>query len=479
MKSTPRVRRETDNGIMCHLLRPPIFLAGAFLKKPARTIVRASVVLTIVLFCSCHTPQETPDRPNFIVFFTDDQGYQDLGCFGSPLITTPVIDQLASEGVRFTSFYTGYSVCTPSRAALLTGCYAQRVGFGSWVLFPNDRRGLNLDEITLAELLKTRGYATALFGKWHLGDQVEFSPTRQGFDSYLGTPYSNDMPPVPLYRNEDWIEDLGTGEAQEQLTGLYTDEAIQFITENQDIPFFIYTAFNMPHVPLHASDDFQGTSARGTYGDVIEEIDFNVGRILETLVSLDIEDKTLVVFTSDNGPWLQKGEDGGSADPLRGGKNTNREGGFRVPCVMWWPDYIPAGQVNGEITALIDLYPTFATLAGAELPDGQINGVDIVIDGRDIWPLMSGVPGATTPHEAFYYDLGAVRSGKWKMMNGRLFDLENDIHEDNDISGLYPQTASELQQMLDAFKADLLAHKRPIGSLKSKLPGVYLLLLDD
>ncbi len=407
---------------------------------------------------------EAVGKPNVIIFIADDQGYQDLGCYGSPLIETPVLDRMAEEGVRFTDFYAGGSRCTPSRAALMTGCYPNRVGFGDWVLLAEDFRGLHPDEITIAELLKTKGYATAMIGKWHLGHGLELFPTRQGFDRYLGIPYSNDIEPVPLYRNEEIIETLGTGEEQEKLTKMYTDEGIQFIHDNQDKPFFLCIALSMPHVPLHASDDFKGVSARGLYGDVIEEIDFHVGRVLDTLESLDLDRKTLVIYTSDNGPWLWWGDLAGSPEPFQGGKETNWEGGFRVPCVMRWPGSIPAGQVVREMTVLMDLYPTLAALAGAELPSGQVSGVDIIIDGRDIWPLMSGEPGATSPHEAFYYDLGAVRSGRWKLRDGMLFDLENDPHEDDDVSSQHPDKLSLLQQMLHNFSEEVLAESRPIGS---------------
>jgi arylsulfatase A len=439
------------------------------------------VLGTLVLLGSCsyddtreHNSPPVPDlsaRPNVIVFVTDDQGYQDLGVYGSPLIRTPRIDQMAREGVLFTDFYAGASVCTPSRAALMTGCYPSRVGFSDplEVLSPHDFWGLDPEETTLAELLKTRGYATALVGKWHLGHRRELLPTRQGFDHFLGIPYSNDMLPVPLYRDEEKIAALGTGEEQKELTRLYTDEGIRFIQDNRDKPFFLYIAYAMPHIPLHASDDFEGSSARGLYGDVIEEIDFHVGRVLDTLKVLDLDHDTLVIFTSDNGPWLSYGDLAGSADPFRGGKATNWEGGFRVPCVMWWPGSIPAGQVNGEVVALFDFYPTLAALAGAELPGGRISGFDIAIDGEDIWPLMSGEPGAVSPHEAFYYDLAAVRSGKWKLKDGMLFDLESDPGEQADLSGEYPDKAAELQQMLAGFSEDLLCAARPPGAFPPPL----------
>jgi arylsulfatase A-like enzyme len=346
----------------------------------------------------------------------------------------------------------------------MTGCYPKRLGFGDWVLLAEDYRGLNPEEITLAELLKTEGYATAMIGKWHLGHGFELFPTRQGFDRFFGIPYSNDIEPLPLYRNEEMIERLGTGEEQEKLTRSFTDEGIQFINDNQDNPFFLCIAWSMPHVPLHASDDFKGTSARGLYGDVVEEIDFHVGRILDTLESLDLDHETLVIYTSDNGPWLWWGDLAGSPEPFQGGKETNWEGGFRVPCIMWWPGSIPGGRVVREMTAMMDLYPTIASLAGAELPGGQVSGVDVIIDGKDIGPLMWGEPDATSPHEAFYYDLAAIRSGRWKLRDGMLFDLVNDPHEDVDVSGQNLDKVSELEQMLSDFSAQVLAESRPIGS---------------
>ncbi|MEA3368267.1 MAG: sulfatase, partial [Planctomycetota bacterium] len=355
------------------------------------------------------------DRPmNVVIIFTDDQGYQDVGCFGSPLIRTPNLDRMAAEGARFTDFYVAASVCTPSRSALMTGCYPQRIHMnvqprlaggqlrpGGVVLFPNSPGGLHPNEVTLAEILKSRGYATACVGKWHLGHLPQFLPTRQGFDSYFGIPYSNDMrikkdgkAGPPLMRGEKVVEHPAN---QATLTRRYTEEACRFIRASKDRPFFLYLPHTMPHLPLAASETFRGKSKRGFYGDVIEEIDWSVGQVLATLKDCGVDQETLVIFTSDNGPWIRFGARGGCAKPLRDGKGTIYEGGMREPCIMRWPGRIPAGHVCREVATTMDLLPTLARLAGARQPQ------DRVIDGRDIWPLMSGQPGATSPHEAFYY----------------------------------------------------------------------------
>ena len=410
--------------------------------------------------------------PNFVFIFTDDQGYQDLGCFGSPLIKTPRIDRMAAEGMKFTSFYVAAPVCTPSRAALLTGCYPQRVSLPK-VLFPQSKIGINPDEITLAELLKTRGYATACIGKWHLGHLPKFLPTRHGFDYYFGIPYSNDMdvakrgdPPIPLMRNEEIIEQPAV---QETLTERYTEEAIKFITAHKNEPFFVYLPHTFPHVPLHVSERFRGRSKRGLYGDVIECIDWSTGEILDTLARLGLDEQTLVIYTSDNGPWLSQGKNGGSALPLRAGKGTTYEGGMRVPCVMRWPGHIPAGRVCDELATTMDILPTFARLAGAEVPK------DRIIDGKDIWPLMAGEPGAKTPHEAFFYYRGyaleAVRSGKWKLHLERpvrrergqpakmrpieLYDLSADIGEQHNVAAEHPDVVARLKELAQKCREDL------------------------
>ena len=398
------------------------------------------------------------NKPNFVVIFTDDQGYSDVGCFGAEGFTTPNLDRMAAEGMKFTDFYVGASICSPSRAALLTGCYPPRVSI-TRVLFPKDNIGLNPDEVTIADLLKTRGYATCCIGKWHLGHLPKFLPTRQGFDYYFGIPYSNDMKPVVLVENEETIE---VKPDQSQLTRRYTEKAVEFIKKNKDRPFFVYLPHTMPHVPLFASDKFAGKSERGLYGDVIEELDWSVGQILSTIKELDLDRRTLVIFTSDNGPWLSKGKHGGLAKPLRDGKFSTYEGGMREPCIMRWPGTIPAGTVCSEIAATIDLLPTFAKLAGAKMP------ADRIIDGRDISELMTK-PGAKTPHKAFFYycyqRLGAVRSGRWKLVfehKGQdnripagLYNLQDDISEQHDVSAQHPDVVKRLTHLADKMREDI------------------------
>ncbi|MBI2425599.1 MAG: sulfatase [Candidatus Hydrogenedentes bacterium] len=423
-------------------------------------------------------------KPNFIVIFTDDQGYNDLGCFGSPHIKTPNIDRMAAEGMKFTDFYASAPVCTPSRASLMTGCYAQRVGLAAMpnkngtleppahVLFPYSTCGINADEITVAEGLKGLGYATACVGKWHLGHLPPFLPTRHGFDHYYGIPYSNDMAPSPLMRDETVLEEPAV---QAALTERYTEEAIQFISANKDRPFFLYLPHNMPHTPLHVSPQFSGKSAGGLYGDVIECIDWSVGRILDTVKGLGLDEHTVVIFTSDNGPWLVKGEDGGFAAPLRAGKGTTYEGGMRVPCIMRWPGRIPAGSVCAEVASTIDLLPTLTKLAGGGPPE------DRIIDGKDLWPLMSGEAGAVSPHEAFYYyfgqELHAVRSGPWKLkfetsLRGEdiyraayqrddvkippaLYNLRTDPGEQKNLYNAHPDVVERLSALADRAREDL------------------------
>lgn len=407
--------------------------------------------------------------PNFIIIFTDDQGYQDLGCFGSPDIKTPRIDRMAAEGMKLTDFHVAAPVCTPSRAALMTGCYPQRVSLPN-VLGPTAKVGINSDEVTLAELLRECGYATMCVGKWHLGHLPPFLPTRHGFDTYFGIPYSNDMKPTPLMRNEEVIEEPAV---QATLTERYTDEAIKFITDNKDRPFFLYLPHTMPHVPLHVSERFAGKSARGLYGDVIECIDWSTGQILDTLAKLGLDDNTLVIYTSDNGPWLSQGKNGGSALPLRAGKTTTYEGGMRVPCIARWPGRIPAGKVCSELVTAMDILPTFTKLAGTQPPQ------DRIIDGKDVWALLAGVEGAKTPHEVFFYyrsyNLEAVRSGKWKLRlpTTELYDLEADISEQKNLAAENPEVVKRLEQLADQCREDLgdaakkMAGKnrRPCGSV--------------
>ncbi len=436
-------------------------------------------------------------KPNFIVIFADDQGYQDMGCFGSPLIKTPNLDRMAEEGMRFTDFYSAASVCSPSRAALLTGCYPPRVGV-TGVLFPRDKKGLNADDITIADVLKRRGYATACIGKWHLGHLKPFLPRKHGFDYYFGIPYSNDMTIdpnanladdvvlnegmtaeriktekpkknwVPLMRNEEVID---YPVDQSLLTKRYTGEAIKFIKSNADKPFFLYLPHTMPHIPLFASENFKGKSKRGLYGDVIEEMDWSVGEIHKTLKQLGIDENTLVVYTSDNGPWLSKKANGGCALPLRDGKFTTYEGGMREPTIMRWPGRIPAGAVCSEVCGTIDVLPTITALAGGRIPRNHI------IDGKDIMPLMTAKKGAKSPHDAYYYYRGtrleAVRQGKWKLrIAGKksvveLYDLKNDLSEKNNVADNNPGVVKHLKDKMQTFDADLKANMRPAGKVVS------------
>lgn len=423
--------------------------------------------------------------PNFVLIFVDDLGYADLGSFGAQGYATPNLDRMAREGVRLTDFYVAQAVCTASRAALLTGCYSNRIGL-TGALFPNSRVGINEQELTIAEVLKTRGYATAIFGKWHLGDAPQFLPTRHGFDEYLGLPYSNDMwpenpaktvefPPLPLIEGDRTIE---TNPDQTQLTTRYTERAVRFIERNRERPFFLYVPHTMPHVPLYVSDKYKGKTRRGLYGDVIAELDWSVGEILAALKRTGLDDDTLVIFTSDNGPWAEYGDHAGSAGRLRGSKQTAFEGGVREPLIARWPKRIPAGRVAHQPLMTIDLLPTLAKLAGAALPP------DRVIDGRDIWPVLAGKRGAGEAHDALYfywgYELHAVRAGRWKLhlphpmkevftpgnggergtaqigkMELSLFDLVADPGERTNVLAQHPDVVAHLQAFAERARADL------------------------
>ena len=422
---------------------------------------------------------ERKGPPNFVIIFTDDQGYQDVGKFGSPDIRTPHLDEMAEEGIRFTNFY-AQAVCGPSRAALMTGCYPMRVATKHNVVEQHPR--LHDKEITIAEVLRKEKYISAAFGKWDLAghSQTEYEPdllpTRQGFDYFFGTPTSNDAF-VNLLRNEEVIEleaDMST------LTSRYTDEAINFIKRNKDKPFFAYVAHSMPHVKLAASEQFRGKSPRGLYGDVIEEIDWNVGRILSTLKELNLDSSTYVIFMSDNGPWHVWGDMGGDAAPLRGAKASVWEGGFRVPCIMWAPGRIQEDIVNHEIASTLDMLPTLAKLSGGTIPD------DRIIDGHDISTLMHNVEGAKSPTEVFYYyqrtRLQAVCTGKWKLHlphpadkiwgnhiakednididQPMLFDLENDIGEKVDVAKKHPKVVAKLLRYAETAQEDIGDYNR-------------------
>lgn len=484
-------------------MHPP-HLTLTFLQH-ALSLALGLVVCMTTIGCE---PQETQDRPpNVIIIFTDDQGYEDVGVYGAQGYTTPNLDRMAAEGMRFTQFYVAASGCSPSRAALLTGSYPMRVGIPD-VLFPRDMIGLHPDELTIADLLKEQGYATKAVGKWHLGNHPYLLPTNNGFDSYLGFPYSNDMspdpannpranarryPPLPLIRDTTII---AREPNQANLTRRYTEEALSFINEHQDQPFFLYLAHAMPHAPLWTSADYTGLSEQGMYGDVIQEIDGSTGQILDTLDALNLTENTLVVFTSDNGPWLIFGDHSGSAGPLREGKGTSFEGGHRVPGIVRWPSRIPAGIVSDEMVTTMDLLPTIAHLTGASLP------ADRVIDGYNIWPILSGDEQAQSPYEKFFYyragHLQAVRSGQWKLhvrhtyrtpiggeiANGgavgrynyveieqSLFDLENDIGETTDVADQNPDVVERLLAFIDEARTEIGDKQTETVGTKAREPG--------
>jgi arylsulfatase A-like enzyme len=429
--------------------------------------------------------------PNVVVIFIDDMGYGDIGPFGATKQRTPHLDRMAKEGMKLTSFY-ATPVCSVSRAQMMTGCYGARVSVPG-VYFPGQSVGLNPAEVTVAERLKEKGYATQMVGKWHLGDQPEFLPTRQGFDHYLGIPYSNDMlkksadtkvPVVPLLRDEK-IAELMDGEGQRRMVELYTKEAVDFIGRNKDKPFYLYYAHNAVHTPIYPGAAFAGKSQNGRFGDWVEEVDWSVGQVLDALRSQGLDKDTLVVFTSDNGPWLTKGTDGGSAGPLRGGKGSTWEGGVRVPTLAWWPGRVPAGSVNDAVAATIDLLPTFVSLAGGTVPATP------VIDGRDITSILLGQSKESAREAHYYfagYNLQAVRQGRWKLAlvpqpegmnnkNGpkvadglRLYDLDAEIGEQTDVAAQHPEVVAKLKALADKMSAEIGGKeptaRRPAGEVK-------------
>lgn len=407
--------------------------------------------------------------PNVVIVFTDDQGYADLGCYGHPTIRTPHLDRMAAEGMKLSQFYVASPVCSPSRAALLTGCYPKRVGMHEHVIYPEDDHGLHPDEVTIADMLSANGYATACVGKWHLGHRPGLLPTSQGFDAFYGVAYSNDMSRVhrkadseyphrlPLIRDEtviEWEPD------QRYLTRRYTEAAVAFIERHADEPFFLYMPHSMPHIPLYVSDAFEGRSARGLYGDVIEEIDWSVGEIRAALERAGVAEDTLFVFTSDNGPWLPFKERGGSAGPLRGGKGSTWEGGQRVPCIVWWPGHIEGGVVRDEVITTMDLLPTIAAITGAALPEREIDGIDVS-------SVLVGEGGAGREHFAYYTSRGAlagVRRGAWKLLleGPKLYNVEVDISEQWDRAGEQPELVEALTALAMSIDADIEAGARPV-----------------
>lgn len=449
-----------------------------------RPILGACVALLALPLASEAAGGKKTRPTNVIIIFADDLGYADLACYGAKQIRTPNLDRMGKRGVRFTSFYAAQPVCSASRTALLTGRYPNRVGILG-ALGPASKNGLGKDERTIADILKALGYATGIVGKWHLGHLPEHLPTRHGFDQYYGLPYSNDMwpkhptakfPDLPLVSGEKTI---ALNPDQSKLTSEYTEKAVDFIARNKDRPFFLYVAHSMPHVPLFVSERFRGKSQGGLYGDVIEELDWSVGRILDAVRRHGLEEDTLVIFTSDNGPWLSYGNHGGSAGPLREGKGTTWEGGVRVPMLALWPGRIPAGSTCPEPAMTIDLLPTITRVTKGKLPK-------LAPDGKDIWPLLAGEPGAKSPHEAYYFYWGrhlqGVRSGKWKLYfphsyrtlaggpGGRdgkpapyreakagleLYDLEADLGERTNVADRHPEVVRRLQMLADRARADL------------------------
>ncbi|MFC1759210.1 sulfatase [Planctomycetota bacterium] len=438
------------------------------------------------------------DLPNIVVVFIDDMGYADIGPFGATGYATPHLDRMAAEGMRFTDFQVSSAVCSASRSALVTGCYHTRIGFHG-ALGPSAKHGLHEDEMTIAELCKQKGYATACYGKWHLGHHPKFLPTSHGFDEYFGLPYSNDMwpyhpgvrqlpmqerlkrwPHLPLIDGTKVVNSKVDGDAQKLLTKQYTEHAVDFIHRNHEKPFLVYLPHSMVHVPLYVSDDFKGKSGAGLFGDVVMEVDWSVGQIIAALKKHNIDENTLVIFTTDNGPWLSYGDHAGSAAPLREGKGTMFEGGCRVPTVMRWPGTIPAGKSCDELATTMDILPTIAALTGADLPDHTI-------DGHDIRPLMFGHENARSPYEYFYHYYGngqlqAVRDRQWKLhfphsyrtMAGKpggtkgiptayqqsktgteLYDLKSDISESTNVADQHPEIVARLTRAADTARKEL------------------------
>lgn len=441
--------------------------------------------------------EERKPKPNIIILFTDDQGYGDMGAYGSTTIETPNLDRMADEGMRFTNFYVAASSCTPSRAALLTGCYPQRVGLPG-VVDDQSNEGLNPAEFTIASYLKQNGYKTGMFGKWHLGHHPEFMPTRHGFTEFYGIPYSMDMwpwhpkpihpyPSLPVYENEEIIE---YNPDVNEMTTVFTEKAVDFIKRNKDKPFMVYVPYSQPHVPLGASSKFRGKSKAGLYGDAVMEIDWSVGEIMNAVIEAGIEERTLILFSSDNGPWLTYGNHGGTTGGLREGKGTVFGGGQKVPFLAWMKGSVPAGVVEDRMVSALDVLPTVLDVTNTALP--RMNP----IDGQNIWSVLTG-NAADVKAQPFYFVKGdevqGVRDGKWKLHvphkyrvtltpgadglpgeqdnNGgnielSLFNIEKDPEESINLSAKYPKIVFRLQELIKEFEIDLKNNSRPVGLVK-------------
>lgn len=471
------------------------------------------LAVTGAAICS-FIPPKAP-KPNVVIIFMDDMGYGDPACFGGGPYLTPNLDRMAAQGMRFTNFYAAQAVCSASRAGLLTGCYPNRIGIAG-ALSPNSKIALNNEEETIAEILKDQGYVTGMAGKWHLGAKPPFLPQQNGFDAYLGLPYSNDMwpvhydgkpyadtsannrrnyPPLPLIEGSTTKRVIHTLEDQAELTSLYTEKACDFIRENKNKPFFLYLAHSMPHVPIAVSKKFRGTSGAGLFGDLMQELDASIGEVMKTLEENGLSRNTLVIFTSDNGPWLNFGNHAGNTGGLREGKGTSYEGGQRVPCVMQWPGHIPAGTVTSKVASTIDVLPTVAVICGAKMPQKKIDGINIL-------PLLKGEKNANPrDHFVYYYgnnQLEAIRKGNYKLVFPHkarsyklnlpgydgfpgaqpnvdaplaLYDLQSDPGETLDVQVKFPEVVKDLQALADTYRQTLGDALTNVNGTENREPG--------